>query len=182
MVIGFILACEVLFWVAVVSGLVARYVAGRPRLGLLLLASTLLIDVALLVAVAIDLGAGGTAGTAHMLAMFYLGFSLAYGKRMIAWADERFQYWFRHGPRPKKLYGSAYARRCWLDVPRTAFACGLASLLAWILTAMTDDPARTEALASTFSVAGIIVGIEVVVAVSYTVWPRRRAAVSPRAE
>ena len=48
MLIALILAAEVAFWLILLSGLAARYVFGRPRLGLALLVATPLVDLALL--------------------------------------------------------------------------------------------------------------------------------------
>lgn len=125
MIISLIVACEVAFWVVVAAGLALRYFARRPRQGLAVLSLVPVIDVILLVAVAATLGSGGTATVAHSMATFYLGFSLAYGRRMIAWADVRFAHRFAGGPAPARLSGAAYTRQCWADVLRTGLACAL---------------------------------------------------------
>lgn len=61
MILVAIVACEIGFWVAIVGGLVARYVARKPRLGAALLIAAPLIDVVLLALVAADLLGGATA-------------------------------------------------------------------------------------------------------------------------
>ncbi|GAB7189916.1 hypothetical protein NUM3379_06220 [Kineococcus sp. NUM-3379] len=171
--IALIVACEVGFWVLVAAGLVARYPLRRPRTGLLLLAATPLVDVVLLVATAASLRAGHVATTAHALAAVYLGFSVAYGHRLIRWADVRFAARFAGGPAPARLHGAAHTRRCWGDVGRTLLATAIAAGLLLALVAWVGEPTRTAALVGMLPVLGIVLLVEVVAAVSYTLWPRR---------
>ncbi|XVX19837.1 hypothetical protein ACQP1U_16320 [Actinomycetota bacterium] len=175
MILGIIVACEVAFWVVIALGLTLRYPLRRPRLGFALMATVPLIDVVLLVAVAAHLHGGGSATTAHSLAAFYLGFSLAYGHRMIAWADAHYAHRFADGPRPERLSGAAHTQRCWGDVVRTAAACALAAAISWGLVAWFGAGPRTAALESTYRWAALITGVEFLAAVSYTLWPRRPA-------
>src|SRR5687768_1751843 len=79
MVIGFIIGCEIAFWVVLAAGLVLRYPLRRPRAGAVVLAGVPLVDLVLLIACAADLQGGATAGARHALAALYLGFSLAFG-------------------------------------------------------------------------------------------------------
>lgn len=173
MIYALIVACEALFWVFIGVGLMLRYPLARPRAGLVTLALVPVVDAILLVAVAIDLRLGATAALAHLLAAFYLGFSLAYGHRLIAWADRWFAYRYAAGPRPARLSGAAYTRVLWGDVGRSGMAVVIASGVIWALTWWADAPERTVALASGYTWAALIVAVEVVVALSYTIWPRR---------
>lgn len=173
MIIAVIVACEVAFWVAIGLGLVARYPLRRPRLGLILLASVPLIDLILLVATAVHLRSGAVAGVEHGLAAIYIGFSLAYGHRLICWADVRFAHRFAGGPPPEKLFGAAYARHCWGDVGRTSLAAVIAGTLTAGLTWWIDDPARTDALRENYSWLALVWGLDLVWAVSTVLWPRR---------
>ena len=125
MLVVVIVACEVLFWVFLVAGLSARYLLRRPRLGAVLLALSPAADLVLLGATALDLRGGATATFAHGLAAIYLGFSLAYGRTLIRWADVRFAHRFAGGDAPRKKYGMEYARACWLDVARSALAVAI---------------------------------------------------------
>lgn len=179
MILAIIVSCEIGFWVLILFGLLARYVLRRPRLGAFLLILTPVVDLILLAAVAIDLSHGGTAEFAHTLAAIYLGFSIAYGHRMIAWADVRFAHRFSGGPAPVRFTGMAYARACWADVARTALAIGIASLVLWLLIAMTGDADRSRALVETFRILGIIFAVETLWAVSYTIWPKKDVAAAP---
>ena len=185
MLLGIIVACEIGFWVAVLAGLAARYLFRAPRLGVALLALAPLLDLVLLVATAVHLRSGAEASSAHGLAAAYIGFSVAYGHRMIAWADVRFAHRFAGGPAPIRLDGRAYARACWADVLRTLLAAGIAATILGVLVWWVDDPARPEALDGWFAILGIVVAIDLLWAVSYTIWPRAakvssKAAAVPR--
>ncbi|MFT0761671.1 hypothetical protein VRY54_01205 [Actinomyces sp. F1_1611] len=173
MIVTAIVACEIAFWVAIAAGLILRYPGHRPRAGLVVLATVPAIDIALLVAVGLSLRAGAEATTAHMLATFFLGFSLTYGHRTIRWADRHFAHRFASGSAPIRPTGAAYTRACWADAARTAGACALASFLAWSLVTWIGEPERTLALTHTYQWALLITGIDFLWALSYTIWPRR---------
>lgn len=173
--IAVIVACEVGFWVAVLGGLALRYVARLPRAGLLLLALAPVIDLVLLVVTAVDVRAGGTATWAHGLAAVYIGFSVAYGRRMIAWADARFARWRTGRALPARPVGWAYTRRCWTDVLLTGIAVVIAGGILGGLVAWAGDGAQTEALVAWLPILGIVLAVELVWAVSTVVWPRRTA-------
>ena len=177
MVLTVIVACEIGFWVAVLGGLAARYLLRARRLSVVLLVAAPLLDVVLLVATAVDLRSGATASLEHGLAALYIGFSVAYGHRLVHWADVRFAHRFAGGPAPVRLTGAAYTRTCWGDVGRTALAVGIAGAVLFGLIALVGAPERTEALRAEFPLLALIMGLELLWAVSYTVWPRRPAAV-----
>lgn len=67
-----ILTGEVAFWAFVLGGLAARYLLRRPRLGLALLLTTPVVDLALIAATVVDLRVGATAGVFHGLAAIYV--------------------------------------------------------------------------------------------------------------
>lgn len=171
-----IVVCEISFWVAILGGLTARYVLHRPGLSNALLVAAPLIDVILLVLVAVDLLGGGTASWHHGLAAIYIGMSVAYGHRMIAWADIRFTHRFADGPAPERLTGWRHTVRCWGDVLRTGAAALIAGGILGSLIALVDDPERTSDLQGTFALLAVIIGVEILWALSYTVWPRKPAA------
>lgn len=167
-----IAACEVGFWLLVVAGLLARYPLRAPAVGAVLLSAVPLVDLVLLVATAAHLRAGAQASWAHGLAAVYLGFTLAYGRRLVAWADLRFAHRFAGGPAPVALYRWDYARRCWADVLRTTAGALVATALLLGVRAWIDDPSRTAALEQFHPLLGVVVAVEVLWAVGYTVWPR----------
>ena len=168
-----IVACEIGFWVFVVLGLAARYLVRRRRLGAVLLAMSPVVDLVLLAAVLVDLRGGGTASFFHGLAALYLGASVAYGHKLVRWADTRFAHRFADGSAPVKRYGRAYARECWADVARTAVAVSIAAGLLWVLVALVDAPARTGALRDVYPILGIWLAIDLVWAVSHTLAPKK---------
>ena len=171
-----IVTCEVAFWVAILAGLATRYLLRRPRLGAALLVLAPLVDVVLLALVTVDLLGGGTASWHHGLAALYIGLSVAYGHRMIAWADVRFTHWFAHGPAPERLTGRRYTARCWGDVGRTTIAVLVAGGIIGGLVLVVGDPERTADLQGTIGLLGVVLGIELLWAISYTVWPRKATA------
>lgn len=170
-----IVGCEIAFWVFVLAGLTCRYILGHKKLGAYLLYCTPLIDLVLIAAAVADLRNGAEATFAHSLSAIYIGVSIACGHRMIKWADERFAHRFAAGakPVPRPRYGSAHARNemiGWL-LHLLAYAIGSAVLYGMIL--ITDDPDRTVNLSSTFRIWSIIVGIDALISLSYTLWPKQ---------
>ena len=175
MILAAIVVCEVLFWVAILGGLAARYLLRRARLGAALLILAPVIDAVLLALVAVDLLGGATASWQHGLAAIYVGISVAYGKRMVAWADVRFAYRFAGGPAPERLTGMRYTLKCWRDVLLTTLAVGIAAAILGSIILLVNDAERTAALSGYFGILGIILAIDLVWALSYTVWPKRAA-------
>lgn len=176
LILAIIIAAEIGFWVFVVLGLLARYVLRWHRIGAVLLTMTPVVDLVLLTAVIVNLQNGGTATFLHGLAALYLGISIAYGHKMIKWADARFAHRFAHGPAPVKLYGWEYTKECWKDVARTTLAAGIAAGILWLLTALVDDADRTSALMGIYPVLGIWYLIDLIWAISYTFSPKKQPA------
>lgn len=172
MILVAIVVCEVAFWVAILAGLAARYLLRRPRLGAALLIFAPVIDVVLLALVAVDLLGGGTASWQHGLAAIYIGISVAYGKRMVAWADARFSHRFAGGPAPERLTGTRYTVKCWRDVLLTGLAVVIAAAILGAIILLVDNAERTSALSGYFGILAIIFAIDFVWALSYTIWPR----------
>ncbi|MGR0160630.1 hypothetical protein [Paenarthrobacter nitroguajacolicus] len=179
MILLAIVVCEVAFWVAILAGLAARYLLRRPRLGGALLILAPVIDAVLLALVAVDLLGGGTASWQHGLAAIYIGVSIAYGKRMVAWADAHFQHRFAGGPAPERLTGTRYTIKCWRDVLLTALAVVIAAATLGAIILLVNDAERTSALSGFFRILGIIFGIDFLWAVSYTIWPKKPARALP---
>ena len=168
-----IVACEIAFWVAILGGLTTRYLLRRPRTGAAMLVAAPVIDVVLVAVVTVDLLGGGTASWHHGLAAIYIGFSVAYGHRMVAWADVRFTHRFAGGPVPERFSGRRYTARCWGDVLRTGLAVLIAGGIIGALVLVVGDPERTDELQGTVALLGVVLGIELLRAISYTIWPRR---------
>ena len=129
----------------------------------------------LLALVAVDLLGGGTASWQHGLAAIYIGISVAYGTRMVAWADVRFAHRFAGGPAPERLTGTRYTVTCWRDVLLTGLAVVIAATILGAIILLVNDPERTAGLSGYFGILGIIVAIDVIWALSYAIWPKRPA-------
>ncbi|MHA6481454.1 hypothetical protein ACX1C1_06025 [Paenibacillus sp. strain BS8-2] len=174
-----IICCEIGFWVLVLAGLACRYLLRQKKLGGFLLILTPIVDFILIVATVIDLRDGATASLVHSLSAIYIGVSIAYGHKMIRWADERFAFRFAGGPAPahKPKHGpahAAYERRMWF-YHLLAWAIGCLSLYGMI--SYVDDVARTEALSGTIHLWSIIVAIDFAYSFSFSLWPRKEKIV-----
>jgi hypothetical protein len=182
MVLSIIIVCEVGFWVAIVSGLAVRYLLRRPSLGAALLVVAPVLDAVLLVATTLDLLGGATATWQHSLAAIYVGFSVAYGHRLIAWVDVRFAHRFAGGPGPAALTGRAYTRACWGDVGRTLLGASIAASVIGLIVLVVGWSDRTRALGDTLPLLGLALALDLLWAIGYTVWPKPPAASASGAE
>ncbi|MPQ24237.1 hypothetical protein [Bacillus paralicheniformis] len=170
-----IIACEIGFWVFILLGLMFRYMAGWKKAGLIMFACTPVLDVLLLAATALDLYNGAQADVLHGLAAVYIGVSIAFGSRMIKWADERFAYRFAGGPKPDKgpQYGKEHAkkeRKGWLR-HFIAWLIGAALLAGMHL--FIGDPERTEPLIRIASLWSFILAIDFLYSFSFTLFPKK---------
>ncbi|SOD59408.1 hypothetical protein SAMN06297387_101607 [Streptomyces zhaozhouensis] len=175
MMVGLILAAEVAFWLVLAAGLGARYLLRMRRLGGALLLGVPLIDVLLLTATAIDLRGGGEMSTGHSLAVLYLGFTVGWGHYLVRWADGHAAHRVGGAPKPAKppRYGAARARHEWrlwrLTLVSVLIAVAVAQLLRWYIS----GPETDEGMAAVQWSALRVLGIHAVIALSYTLWPRR---------
>lgn len=176
-----IVACEIAFWVVIVLGLVMRYVFKLNALGLFLLALTPVIDLVLLIITGIDLYRGAIATQAHAIAAIYIGISIAFGKSMIRWADERFQYYVtKQGPKPPERFGMEHARHYLKGWVRHALAYLIgAGLLAGMIY-LINDPSRTGALSGILRVWTAVLGVDFIIAISHFIWPKKAKAPNSR--
>jgi hypothetical protein len=172
--IAVIIACEIGFWVLLLSGLFARYILRARQLSTVLLLAVPLTDVVLLAASVIDLRRGGEAETAHGLAAIYLGVSVAFGPQLITWADQRFAHRFAGGSAPTRppkggRAHAAYERAQWL---RHLLAYVIAAAVLGLFTLLVGDTSRTKALWSVMAPWAIVLIIDFVISFSYTLVPR----------
>lgn len=187
MVVTLIIVCEVAFWVLLVGGLALRYLAKKPRLGAAVLLCEPALELLLLVVTAIDLKNGAEADWKHGLAAVYIGFSVALGPTMIKWADARFAHRFAGGPRPEKppKYGLARTVHEWKTAARWVAASLIAIALLQGAVWYVGDDGSTDSLRSWQTKMLFLIGINVVIALSYTIWPKqepeeKRSAFSAR--
>jgi hypothetical protein len=145
MVVAAIVACEVLFWVLLLGGLSARYLLRLRWLSTVLLLLVPVLDVALLLIIAWHLRSGGHADAS-------LGFTVAYGHSMIAWADARFAHRFMGGPPPpqRPRRGWAALRYETVGWVRGLVAAGVGAAVLAGLIWYVGDPARTAELQGFF--------------------------------
>ncbi|MDF2925547.1 MAG: hypothetical protein K0R57_4461 [Paenibacillaceae bacterium] len=169
-----IVGCEIAFWVVIALGLSFRYILRMPAVGMLLLALTPLIDLILLAVTGWDLYNGGIATTAHGVAAVYIGVSIAFGRQMVAWADERVRYYIaRQGEKPVKLYGLAHSRSYLKSWTLHLLAYGIGCGILLLLTHLVQDSSRTQALGGIIRIWSVVLGIDLVIAVTYFIWPRK---------
>lgn len=102
LIYALIVACEVGFWMILLLALSARYLLKKEQLSRTLLVCLPLIDLFLLIFTATDLRRGAPAMFAHGLAAAYIGFTVAFGRMAVKWADEQFACRFGAGPAPSK--------------------------------------------------------------------------------
>lgn len=142
-----IVGCEAGFWLVLLLALVCRYIAGRPALSRVLLLSLPVIDIALLGFTALDLRRGSTATFAHGLAAAYVGFTIAFGRIAVTWADAHFAHRFGGGPPPAPAPSRGWAAvryelALWV---RCIGACAITVVLVEALRALAGA-AQTGAL------------------------------------
>jgi hypothetical protein len=174
-IVGLIVAAEFGFWAVLAAGLAVRYLLRRPRAGAVLLWCVPLIDALLLAATVVDLRDGAEPSDAHGLAALYLGFTVAYGHYVITWADGHVAHRFAGGPKPRKppRYGSARARHEWRIYAMTLIAVAIALPVLQVMIWTVDARVGTEPLRTMQANALRVLGIHGVIALSYTLWPRK---------
>lgn len=180
MLVAVILGMEVTFWVLIAAGLVARYLLGWRRTGAVLLALSPAVDLVILTASVYDLRHGATAGVPHVLSAIYLGVSVAWGHRMIHWADVRFAHRFAGGPapEPKPAGGTARAGFELAQLRRhlIAWSVGVGLLGAGIW--LVGDLDRTQMLVQAAGIWTVILMIDAVVTLGDVVKYRGEERVS----
>ncbi|MFE0042787.1 hypothetical protein [Streptomyces albireticuli] len=175
MIVTLIIACEVGFWVLLAGGLSLRYLARMPRTGAAVLLLEPVLELVLLIATAVDLKNGAQADFKHGLAAVYIGFSVGLGHSTIKWVDVRFAHRFAGGPPPVKppKYGTARAVHEWKTAARWILAAVVAIGLLQAATWYVGDSGDTSTLRGWQTRMLFVVGINLVIALSYTLWPKQ---------
>ncbi|WP_328310303.1 hypothetical protein [Actinomycetospora sp. NBC_00405] len=153
-----LLVGEVLFWVLIAAGLAARYLLRRPRLGAVLLAGTILVDLGILATAVLDIRSGGAATSAHGLAAIYVGVSVAFGPVLIRWADVRAAYRWAGGPAPVALpkQGPERARHEWDRFARWVVAAAICAAVLGVVHLLAGPDADLAALTPWFGRLGLV--------------------------
>lgn len=171
--IKWIIAAEILFWVAILAGLFSRYVLKQKKLSYLFFLLTPLIDLALIALTVVDLQSGAVATIAHGISVIYIGVSIAYGKTMIAWADDKFQTYFLKKESAKKArYGiekGLHELKMW---GRHVIAFAIGSVFFWLILTYIDSNS-TEALRNVWRIWSIALLIDGGISISYLLFPKK---------
>ncbi|GHH53650.1 hypothetical protein [Streptomyces candidus] len=175
MIVALIIACEVAFWILLLGGLSLRYLARMPRTGAAVLLCEPLLEVVLLVVTVIDLRNGAAPDWKHGLAAVYIGFTVAMGHRVITYMDVRFAHRYADGPPPVRppKYGMARAVHEWKTAARWILACGIAAGLLQGAVWFVGESGDVTSLRSWQFKMGVVAVINVVIAGSYTLFPKR---------
>ncbi|MZD08628.1 hypothetical protein GTW43_26630 [Streptomyces sp. SID5785] len=178
MVAVLIVICEVAFWVLLAAGLALRYGAKMPRASVAVLLCEPLLEAVLFVVTVIDLKNGAEPDWKHGLAAAYIGYSIALGHYTITWVDVRVAHRFAGGPPPHTpKYGAARAVHEWKIAGRwtlaSLIAIGLLQGAAWYVGGDGD----VGSLHAWQQRMLVVIGINLVIAVSYTLFPKKAPAV-----
>jgi hypothetical protein len=177
-IVGLVIACEVAFWVLLGAGLAFRYALRMPRTGLALLLCEPLLEIVLFVATAIDLRNGAEPDWRHGLAAVYIGFTVGLGHSTVKWADARVAHRFAGGPPPVRppRYGTARAVHEWKVAGRWILAAAVAAALLQGAIWYVGDDGDTGSLRGWQQSMLWLIGINVLIAASYTLFPKRQPA------
>ncbi|MFD8021449.1 hypothetical protein ACFV6G_13590 [Streptomyces lavendulae] len=182
MLVALIIACEVGFWVLLAGGLALRYLLRMPRLGAAVLLCEPLLELVLLVASFADLRNGGEPAWTHGLAALYLGYTVGYGHYTVKWLDGHAAHRLAGGPKPPGAkYGRERAVHEWKLWARTLAGAAVALALLQAGVWYVGDAADTGALRDWQFVALRILGIQGLIAATYSIWPRKAPAGARRA-
>ncbi|WP_405665506.1 hypothetical protein OG379_26455 [Streptomyces sp. NBC_01166] len=175
MIVTLIVLCEVGFWVLLAAGLALRYVARKPRLGAAVLLCEPLLEVVLLVVTAVDLKNGAEPDWKHGLAAVYIGFTVGLGHSTIKWVDARVAHRFAGGPPPVKppKYGMARAAHEWRTAARWILAAVTAMALLQAAVWYVGGDGDTGSLQMWQQKMLWVIGINLIIAVGYTVAPKQ---------
>ncbi|WP_030685138.1 hypothetical protein [Streptomyces sp. NRRL B-1347] len=180
MIVTLIIICEVGFWALLAGGLALRYWAKMPRTSVAVLLCEPLLEVVLFVVTAIDLKNGAEPDWKHGLAAVYIGYSVALGHYTIKWVDVRVAHRFAGGPKPvTPKYGWPRARHEWKLAARWMLAAVIAmSLLQGAIWYVGDD-GEIGSLRMWQQKMLWAIGINLLIAGSYTLFPKRVPAPGP---
>lgn len=180
MVVALIIACEVGFWVLLAIGLLLRYVAKMPKASTAVLLCEPLLELVLFVTTVIDLRNGAEPDWKHGLAAVYIGYSAALGHSTIKWVDARVAHRFFGGPPPVKpaKYGAAKTLHEWKTAGRWVLAAVIAIALLQGAIWYVGDDGEIGSLRDWQTKMLFLIGINVLIALSYTFFPKRERSAS----
>lgn len=177
-----ILACEIAFWVVLFAGLVVRYLFRRRALSTALLLCVPLLDLALLALIAWDMLVNRVAADfTHGLGAVYLGFTVAFGHRVISSVDAWFAHRFAGGPEPREVprHGRERIAHEWKDWGRMVLCAVIASAVLLGIIRIVDDLDRTQELLAWLARVWFITGVWLL---GWPVWATVRGVTHPQPE
>lgn len=181
MIVALIVICEVGFWVLLAAGLALRYWARMPRTSVAVLLCEPLLEVLLFVVTAIDLKNGAEPDWKHGLAAVYIGYSIALGHYTIKWVDVRVAHRFAGGPAPSTpKYGTARAVHEWKLAARWILAALIAMALLQGAVWYVGGDGEISSLRMWQQKMLWVIGINVVIAGTYTLFPKKGPGPAPR--
>ena len=173
--IAWIIAAEIAFWFVILIALVCRYRFNKPKLSIFFFALTPVIDLLLILLTAMDLKAGTPASASHGIAAIYIGVSIAYGKTMITWADEKFQQWFLKVQIEKqRLTGLAKGIHEVKMLGLHVLAYIISTSLLYAMIVFIGQHTDTSSLLQVMKIWGIVLIIDAVISLSYVIFPSKK--------
>lgn len=183
MIVTLIIICEVGFWVLLAGGLALRYAAKMPRASVAVLLCEPILEVVLFVVTAIDLKNGAEPDWKHGLAAVYIGYSIALGHYTIKWVDVRVAHRFAGGPPPSTpKYGMPRALHEWKLAARWILAGLIAMALLQGAIWYVDGGGDIGSLRMWQQKMLWLIGINVIIAGGYTVFPKKAPPVESAKE
>ncbi|MEV0525840.1 hypothetical protein AB0I66_20620 [Streptomyces sp. NPDC050439] len=177
MIVTLIIICEVGFWVLLAAGLALRYAAKMPRASVAVLLCEPVLEIVLFVVTAIDLKNGAEPDWKHGLAAVYIGYSIALGHYTIKWVDVRVAHRFAGGPPPSTpKYGTARAVHEWKIAARWILAGLIAMALLQGAIWYVEGDGDIGSLRGWQQRMVWLIGINVIIAATYTVFPKKAPA------
>lgn len=173
--IAWIIAAEIAFWIVILIALVCRYRFNKPKLSIFFFALTPVIDLLLILLTAMDLKAGTPASASHGIAAIYIGVSIAYGKTMITWADEKFQQWFlKIQIEKQRLTGLAKGIHEVKMLGLHVLAYIISTSLLYAMIVFIGQHTDTSSLLQVMKIWGIVLIIDAVISLSYVILPGKK--------
>lgn len=94
---------------------------------------------------------------------------------MIKWADERFRYYVtKEGSKPIKRYGMEFAKHYLKGWGRHLLSYLIGSGILAGLIFFINDSSRTEAFSRVLLLWTLVLGIDLIITISYFIWPRKK--------
>lgn len=173
--IAWIIAAEIAFWIVILIALVCRYRFNKPKLSIFFFTLTPVIDLLLILLTAMDLKAGTPASASHGIAAIYIGVSIAYGKTMITWADEKFQQWFlKIQIEKQRLTGLAKGIYEVKMLGLHVLAYIISTSLLYAMIVFIGQHTDTSSLLQVMKIWGIVLIIDAVISLSYVIFPGKK--------